>query len=271
METLKQGNITDFISYLIEQVNNHSVYVWGGQGQTYPQITEKWIRERESKQGEAAATKAVNYWKKQCALGYEKVLHAYDCSGLGTYYMYNLKHLISSDTTAEGLRGMCEEVQEAKRGYFVFKQKRDGSIAARHIGYMVSDTELVHAAGEGNGIIRIKYKKSDWWKIGKPKMFSFDDPKPEPTPTPTPTPDPKPSNSYVKVLGSVNVRNNPSTTKSKVIYTAKKGEELPYLGVTETDSRGNDWYFVETKKGNGYISAFTNAKRKYTILITPNQ
>lgn len=86
---------------------------------------------------------------------------------------------------------------------------------------------------------------------------------PEPTPTPTPYP-------YVLVLGSVRVRDIPTTVMSETIYIAHNGDELPYFGKTETDKRGNQWYYVHTNYGNGYISAFTNAKKKYTELVVPN-
>lgn len=93
------------------------------------------------------------------------------------------------------------------------------------------------------------------------------EPQPEPEP-PTPTPTPEPSVPYVRVLGSVNVRNIPTTVMSNVLYIAHKGEKLPYLGETATDSRGCDWYYVHTPVGNGYISAFTTSKTKYTELVT---
>ena len=40
-------NASDFTEYLKEQVRNHSIYVWGAQGQKKPTITEEWIRKRE--------------------------------------------------------------------------------------------------------------------------------------------------------------------------------------------------------------------------------
>lgn len=38
------GNLSKFISYLHEQVQNHSIYVWGAQGQQGSAITEAWIK-----------------------------------------------------------------------------------------------------------------------------------------------------------------------------------------------------------------------------------
>ena len=84
-----------------------------------------------------------------------------------------------------------------------------------------------------------------------------DDPKPAPKPVYT--------DAYVLVLGSVNVRE--SAPNGKVIYTAHKGKKLPYLGETIVLADGAEWYFVETPSGNGYISAFTNKRKKYTKLV----
>ena len=88
---------------------------------------------------------------------------------------------------------------------------------------------------------------------------------PEPTP-PTPTPTPT-TDAYVLVLGGVRVRE--SAPKGKCIMIAHKGDKLPYLGETVTLDDGAEWYYVSTKNGNGYISAFTNRKTKYTKLIEP--
>lgn len=64
---------------------------------------------------------------------------------------------------------------------------------------------------------------------------------------------------YVLVFGSVNVRPTAGTEK-KPIYTAHKGEKLPFGDID--DDTG--WYAVETPKGAGFI---TN-KPKYTKLVT---
>ena len=86
---------------------------------------------------------------------------------------------------------------------------------------------------------------------------------PSPTPTPTPT-----EESYVLILGNVNVRKE-ANKDSRVIDIAHKSDSpLPYLGVTETDNRGCEWYYVSAPNGKpGYVSAFTNQKKKYTELV----
>src|SRR5699024_4478501 len=98
----KQSILEQFIAYLWEQVTNHSVYVWGEKGQMKPTITEAWIRGRET--SVENANRAIAYWKKQVAAGYGDVLRAFDCSGLGMYFFYNVKGILSSDMTANTMR-----------------------------------------------------------------------------------------------------------------------------------------------------------------------
>ena len=72
---------------------------------------------------------------------------------------------------------------------------------------------------------------------------------PEPVPEPTPTPD-----KYVLITGdSVNVR-DAAGTKGNVIGCAYKGDKLPYGGLT-ADIDGRDWYRVEYKGTDGWVSS----------------
>jgi len=77
--------LNDFITYLEQEVANHSIYVIGGQGQRGKAVTEKWIRSRES-ESKTNADRAVAFWALQVAAGYGEVLGAFDCSGLGMYW-----------------------------------------------------------------------------------------------------------------------------------------------------------------------------------------
>ena len=99
--------VSDFTTYLREQVNNHSIYVWGAQGQKKPTITKEWIRKREKTKRNA--DRAIAHWEKEVRLGYGDVLRAFDCSGLGCYYF--LKHdLIDHDLNADGLRKLSKRI-----------------------------------------------------------------------------------------------------------------------------------------------------------------
>ena len=46
-------SLDSFIKHLEEEVANHSIYVWGAQGQTGATITEAWIRKRETSETNA--------------------------------------------------------------------------------------------------------------------------------------------------------------------------------------------------------------------------
>ena len=71
-------------------------------------------------------------------------------------------------------------------------------------------------------------------------------------------PEPVPTANYVEVIGkSVNVRNSDSK-KGRILYTAHKGDLLPFIEVAPSG-----WYEVMTSRGTGYI---TNLP-KYTRLV----
>ena len=168
------ATLDDFLKYAQEQVDNHSIYVWGAQGQNHTKITEKWIRSRENgtggyDNGESYADAAVSFWKKQCAAGYTEKLRAFDCSGLFVYWLLD-KKLIPKDKTANGLKGLCTITNTPKRGCWLFQVNSSGR--ATHIGLMITDTECIHAKGRKYGVVREKYRASYWDKIGIPKLFA---------------------------------------------------------------------------------------------------
>ena len=138
--------LDSFIKYLEEQAANHSIYVWGAQGQDKDTISEEWIKERETDDKNAA--RAIATWKKACADGYGDVLRAFDCSGLAMYYLQNVAGIVSSDMSANSLMGKCETIKktEVRRGDWVFKKYTSGDKKgqAYHIGYVVDDLSLIH-------------------------------------------------------------------------------------------------------------------------------
>lgn len=143
--------IQKFIDYLEEQAANRSIYVWGGQGEVGAQITESWIRRRET--SKANADRAIAYWKKQIAAGYGGVLRAFDCSGLAVYWLMQ-QGLLGYDTTANGLRGMCAKISKAelRKGDFVFRVSGGN---AYHIGYVVDDAlNVIEAKGREHGVVK---------------------------------------------------------------------------------------------------------------------
>ena len=150
------------------------------------------------------------------------------------------------DKSANGLFDMCKETGDIKTipdipGIVVWK--------SGHIGVYVGNGYTVEMKGFDYDCRRNKVADGPWKKWGKLPILSYDEPKPEPS-------------EYRHVLvtgGSVNIRSGPGTDK-KDIGTAHKGDLLPYQGVTEPWG-GRDWYLIEWKNQNGWISS------KYSKLV----
>ena len=68
--------ITEFIKAAQTEVDNHSIYVYGGSGQLCCDVTEAWIRSKEKgRQPEAA----VKEWEAVEASPYRDVARCFDC------------------------------------------------------------------------------------------------------------------------------------------------------------------------------------------------
>ena len=149
--------------------------------------------------------------------------------------------------------GKCDVVDSVRSGYWVFRTNESGR--ATHIGYMVSDTELIEAKGRAYGVVLNKYKPSAWSKIGKPRCIEFDDV--EPTP-----PEPIEPTYMIKVHGRVNVRNGNGVLTKKLCTVGIKGEDtyLPYLGQAQDKPY---WYMTEVMGQVGFISS----DPKYTEIV----
>lgn len=168
------NRLEEFISYLEEQYRNRSIYVWGAQGQMKPTVTESWIRKIET--STANADKAVSLFKKQVAAGFGDVLRAFDCSGLGMYFLYNLKKYFSSDLNSNGMKGKCNQItnkSQLRRGDWVFKVYTSGTNKGKayHIGYIVDDAlNIIEAKGRAYGVVKSKFS-SEWNWCGRPAIF----------------------------------------------------------------------------------------------------
>ena len=249
-----KGSVTEFNAYLTEQVG--MPYVWGAQHlKLTPDNYVKEITKREK--DEAYRKTAIEFCEKLFAEGYT-VLYAYDCSGLGMYWLQNLKKILSHDLSANGMMGLCEIVDAPKCGYWVFRLGSDGK--ATHIGYMVDDAYCIHAKGRAYGVLKEKYKASYWHRIGKPSCMDFDEPEPQPVPPEPEPPVPPVTTTMIKVKGSVNVRKKNSAISAK-IRPAAKDCLLPYLGQATSYPY---WYMTVWQGQEGYITS----KEKYTDLVT---
>jgi hypothetical protein len=169
------NNLKAFLDYLEEQVRNHSIYVWGAQGQQGTSITEKWIKRRET--SDTNYNRAVAFWKKQCAAGYGDVLRAFDCSGLGMYWLQNVTHILKYDCNANTLYGKCKKISkgDVRVGDFVF-HINSTTKRATHIGYVVdTDKNVIEALGRDAGVVKRKFSKGKWTGFGRPPFWTEDE------------------------------------------------------------------------------------------------
>lgn len=157
--------IDTFREYLKTQVRNHSIYVWGAQGQKKPTITAAWIRKREKTKRNA--DRAIAHWEKEVRCGYGDVLRAFDCSGLGVYFF--LRHrLIDHDVNAEGLRSLCRRIErdEVRAGDMAFRMNNGKAV---HVGYAIDADRLIEAKGRDDGVVESKV--DGWDRYGRPSFF----------------------------------------------------------------------------------------------------
>ncbi len=163
--------LNSFIQHLEEQLDNHSIYVWGAQGQQGEQITEAWIRRRETSAKNAERVNA--FWKKQIAAGYGKVLRAFDCSGLLMYWLQNVTGLSKGDRNADGLMAACKRIKksECRRGDWVFHLD-DEEDDATHIGVIVDDDlNVIECKGRDYGVVKRPLNAGGWEAFGRPRIF----------------------------------------------------------------------------------------------------
>lgn len=170
------GSLDLFINHLEEQVKNHSIYVFGAQGEDYKTISESWIMAMETTPNNA--NRAIKNWKKQCNAGYEKVLKAFDCSGLGMYELHILFGL--PDATADTMmKKYTTQITKSqlRRGDWVSKRNSEGKHT--HIGYVVDGSlNVIEAKGRDDGVVKLPLSRGSWNYYGRPTIFKDEPEKP---------------------------------------------------------------------------------------------
>lgn len=245
------NNLDYFIEYLKEQIGEP--YVWGGQHtrltpNTYVSIIEKKEHDKGGYAGGPSyAEAAIDFCKEKFEQG-ASVLYAYDCSGLGCYWLYNLKHLYRGDVNANTMMNRCDLKNDLpKKGWWVF---RLNGKRASHIGYMIDDKYLIEAKGRKYGVVKTEFKTKDWHCWGVPNVFKDC------------IEDDAHDHKYVKMIkvkGSVRVREGNGKGYKQIPPTAKNCL-LPYVGQSNEDPY---WYETVWQDQKGFISSV----KKYTEIV----
>lgn len=234
--------IQDLLQAAQTEVENHSIYVWGGSGQLCSDVTENWIRAKEKgRQPEAA----VKEWETVMNSPYRDVARCFDCSG---YVSWCLKQCGALDTRrdCDGLFSRSTEIYSPEDGCLLFRVSPTNKNDETHVGIYFEGKQY-HAKGRAYGVVCEPYNERYWQKLAWFKALKKDDPEP---------PEP-PTEQKVIVKGkSVWVRDADST-KGKKLFVAHRGQSFELIDIAPSG-----WYHILTTFPDAYI---TN-KERYTVL-----
>lgn len=237
--------LSEFLQAAQTEVDNHSIYVWGGSGQLCCDVTESWIRAKErGRQPDAA----VKEWEAVEASPYRDVARCFDCSG---YVSWCLKQCgaFNGRTDCDGLFARCTEVYTPTDGCLLFRVNPSNPNDETHVGIYFNGKQY-HAKGRAYGVECEPYKASYWQKLAWFKAL-----KPDPQPEPPTPPDPPVYSEKVLVKGkSVWVRDADST-KGKKLFVAHKGQTFELIDIAPSG-----WYHIMT----AYPDAYITNKTRYT-------
>lgn len=239
--------LAEFLQAAQTEVDNHSIYVWGGSGELCKDVTEAWIRARESRtSGGKYADAAVKAWEDVMASPYRDVARVFDCSG---YVSWCLRKCgaFNSRTDCDGLFARSTEIYTPEDGCLLFRTNPANPNDETHVGIYFGGKQY-HAKGRAYGVVEEPYKASYWQKLAWFKALKKDEPVP---------PEPPAGKQLVKVVGkSVWVRDADST-KGKKLFVAHKGQKYELIDIAPSG-----WYHIMTTYPDAYI---TN-KTRYTVL-----
>ena len=206
------------------------------------------------------AQHAIAFWKAQVEAGYSDVLRAFDYSGLGMYFLQNLKGLASGDMSANTMYGNCQRLEKSglQRGDWVF---RTNAHKAYHIGYIVDEAlNVIEAEGRKYGCVKrpLDAQEKYWNAYGRPKWFADEIESAILPPTPPPS-DEQPGATILVLGHSVNIRNT-SPSSSEALGIAYAGERYAYV-----QTMPNGWYQIKYQGDTlAYISGRTDLTRLET-------
>lgn len=161
--------IKDFITYLNAQVKNNSLYIWGGQGEYVLNMKPATIIAKETSHTNAG--RVLRLLSERVKNGADMSNARYfDCSGLGVYWFLE-NELITTDTTANGLKNLCDiiPIDKTRAGDMVFKVDSRGK--ASHVGYVVDNKgNVIESAGRDIGVVKSTIESGKFTVAGRPRF-----------------------------------------------------------------------------------------------------
>lgn len=178
---MQKITIQTMIDYAKQEVKRGSIYVWGAQGERGDQVTENWIRNRET--STTNANRAIALLNKNKAKYDPAMIGAFDCSGLIGACL-NANGNPGFDDTADGYRNRCVAIgkEQLQPGDFVFEWngKKSG-----HVGIYIGNGRVIEARGRDYGVVETDLNAREWAKFGRPDFMYLDGAQPAPVPEPS--------------------------------------------------------------------------------------
>ena len=226
--------LNELIAAAQAEVDNHSIYVWGGSGQLCCDVTEAWIRAKERGRKPDEAVKA---WEEVEAGPYRDVARCFDCSGYVSWCL-NKAGAFKGRTDCDGLFARSTEIYNPEDGCLLFRVNPTNPNDETHVGIYFNGMQY-EARGRKDGVVCLPYNERYWQKLAWFKALKKDEP----------TPEPPVYNETVLVKGkSVWVRDSDST-KGKRLFVAHHGDRFPLIDIAPSG-----WYHIQTERPEAYIT-----------------
>lgn len=158
-----------FIKYAHQEVLNHSLYLWGGQGELVMTMTPKRVEEMEDtlkNAGRVLKTLSARI-ADGCLMDKAKY---FDCSGFVIWLLMKLG-LVNQDYTANGIyTELCTPIErdKLKSGDLCFIKSNGKCV---HVGIYSADYGVIEAAGRDIGVVERSLSANKWNTYGRLKVW----------------------------------------------------------------------------------------------------
>ncbi len=153
-----------FVELAHKEVENHSCYLWGGQGESVLKTLPETIVKKETSQENAGRVLALV--SKLVKLFNMALAKYFDCSGLVVWCLQQMG-LIKGDYTANKIYNeLCYAIQkdELKGGDLCFKSQNGKMV---HVGIYSKKYGVIEAAGRDFGVVERPIDADKWTSYGR--------------------------------------------------------------------------------------------------------
>lgn len=162
----------DFKSYLVSMLG--MMYVLGAQGHKFVDLLDR-LTSMEKDEIKLVQNVLTLLQKKLKAGVDINTLLAFDCSGLGMYWLMKngiFKYDMTAKEMYNSIPTKVKSLSSVKAGDFVFTD------SLGHVGYAIGDDMVIEARGTAWGVVMTDLYKREWTKAARPDWWVDLDEKP---------------------------------------------------------------------------------------------